>query len=112
MAIMDPYSDAEVAEIEEILNKRFLPLSEFEARNVQIEIEPKYFFNSSKGDPAEAYLVTLFLTKNGEPLDFNPMPFSNKTSTKDVAFHIAHDIWGKFDKSFESPIWKNFDPRG
>ena len=109
---MKPFSPRETDEIENIANKEFFRLTEFAISDLLIEIKPRYFFTSSEEDGAASYVATLSLKKSEQALEFNPMPFTVKTTSRDIAFHIAHQVWTKYDKDMKSQLWKNFDPKG
>lgn len=109
---MQPFTLDELMEIERITNEDFLKGSKFSVSGLSIEIVPNYFLESSNAGDTSAYLVKLSLSSDDQTLDFAPMPFTVRTSNQDIAFHIAHQIWSRFDSNVNSPIWKNFDPKG
>jgi triosephosphate isomerase len=70
------------------------------------------FFEKS-GDPdfSFSYEIDCQITKDGKNEDVFISPITQKVDPDKVAFHIAHEVWGKLDKTDKSQLWNNFEPK-
>lgn len=99
------YSDGEIEEIKNILEKEYLVGTDYIIENLKINFDNEYFFKSSKNDDTGVYLVSLDL--KGKETDIFIIPFATKSSPVRVAFYIAFEIWSKYDHSYKSKLWEN-----
>ncbi len=111
---MQPFTKEEIEEIERCTNSEFLQNTSFSIRDLRIPIKRDYFFRINDAPAGEdAYAPTMYLSGAGPEFElFESQVFTVKRPAKEIAFHIAHDIWRLHDKTFNSPLWKNFEPKG
>ncbi len=109
---MNPYLFEETAKIMDVLNTKYFINTPFTCGGLKISKNNKAFFEKS-GDPdfSFGYEIDCQITKDGKNEDVFIDPITQKVDSDKVAFHIAHGVWGKLDKSDTSQLWNNFEPK-
>ncbi len=109
---MEPYLLEETTKIMDALNTKYFINTPFTCNGLKINKNDKAFFEKS-GDPdfSFGYEFDCQITRDGKNEDVFIGPITQKVDSDAVASHIAHEVWGKLDKSDKSPLWNNFEPK-
>lgn len=102
------FTHDEKGAIQKIVNEKYLRMTAYVVKYLDIKRDQDYFFKSSRGDNASAYIITLKLENDGKPVELSPDAFTVKAPLDQIAYSIAYHIWGVCDKSQTSQLWKNF----
>ena len=105
---LPPYTSADVEEINKILNEKFFQHTPFSCEKLSIKKDKVFFEKNGSDEDSYGYEIECDLLQDGKKVEVPISPISNKTDGEQVAHLIAHEVWGKLDKTMTSQLWKNF----
>jgi hypothetical protein len=105
-----PYTSVDVQDIQTMLNDKFFKGTPFACKELAIKKDKIFFDIDGSDEESYGYEITCALFQDGKHVEVRIEPFTNKTSTEQVAHRIAHAVWAKLDQTMTSQLWKNFPP--